>query len=227
MGIAFLPIDIETNLPDEQRIIDYCNNQKFLHKGISPYWDTVPVLGRLENEEWYNIDLLLDVIKTKTVYTGKKAKYLNNFDKEFPELVDIIEQLPFKEISYAVLFKQTSEVKPHMDRAKDEIFDTTLIREGGDVRALDLEPKRYNILLTKHSYKSFYVSETIDSQLIYPVIPKNRACFAFSNDEHYHGANFVGENKIMLFLSGSLDKEKHIKLISKSLSKYSSEVIKF
>jgi hypothetical protein len=226
MGIAFLPIDIETALPDEQKIIDYCNRQSFLDKSISNCWDTVPVYARLNEDQLHDIPTLLELIRTKTVYTGIKGKYLNNFDKEFPEIAAIIDQLPFKELAYAVLFRQTSEVNPHMDRGKEELYDSTLV-ENDDTKALYLEPKRYNILLTKHDYKSFYVCNTQDSNPIYPEIPKHRACFAFSNDEHYHGANFVGQDKIMLFMSGSLDKLKHQELIKKSMQKYSKEVIAF
>lgn len=227
MGIAYLPIDIETNLPSEDKIINYCNRHMALDKGVSPYWDTFPIFGRLPSNEWYDVDKLLGLIRTKTIYTGNPGSYLNDFDKEFPEIVSIIDQLPFKELAYAILFRQTSLVEPHIDRSEDEQYDLTIIEEGQDVRALELEPKRYNILLTKHNYKSFYISEQIDSTRIYPVIPKNRSCIAFANDQHYHGADYVGEDKVMLFLSGSLDKEKHLALIKRSLEKYKSEAIIF
>lgn len=228
MGIAYLPIDLNFTLPDEQDIIDFCNSGTPLPKDFSPCWDTHVIYSRLKKEDWYNVDTALYEIRNKTVYREDSVgRFYDNFDVKFPVFSKELMQLPFKDISYMTLFRQTSTVGAHYDRIANEVIDETLSMINEDPARLHLEPKRYNILLTKFDYKSFFVSETDCTDPVYPEFDKNTPCFAFSLDEHAHGATYAGDNKIMLFISGSLDEEKHVELIQRSLEKYSNKVIRF
>jgi hypothetical protein len=60
MAIAFLPIDIDVRLPNEQVLLEYCN-QYSITKDLAPEdewststWHIGPVMARMDSEEWYD-----------------------------------------------------------------------------------------------------------------------------------------------------------------------------
>ena len=227
MSTAFLPIDLDFTLPDEQDIINFCDSIEPSSEELGTQWHTYIIYSRLEQDSWKDINVCWHEIKNKTVYTGKKGKFYNGFDTTFPVFSKQLMQLPFKDISYIVLFRQRQEVGAHTDRIEGETLDDTLSIQNNDPRRLHLEPKRYNVLMTKFDYKSFYVCKDEKDTPIYPNITKEKPCFAFSLDEHAHGATYAGPDKIMAFVSGSLDEERHKEIIKRSTEVNKDKMIVF
>lgn len=219
MAIAFLPIDIEIALPDEQKLIDFCRATKIqditdTDVNNIEHWDKVPVMGRLSTEQWYNIDDLRHALFNRYTPGLGQCRYANNIDKLFPEIPFMLDQLPFKELSIVTMLVQKQDVPHHTDnQAYDVIIDPSEI-------SIDVEPRRYNILLTKHHYKSFFVSKDKDSEKMYPSISQERPCHAICEQYHWHGADYAGPDKIMLCVFGILDREKHKQMIETNLNKY-------
>ena len=52
-----------------------------------------------------------------------------------------------------------------------------------------------------------------------------RPCFAFNNNDVWHGATETHRPKIILTTAGIIDNEKHAALINRSLEKYKAEAL--
>jgi hypothetical protein len=222
MAIAYLPIDIDVRLPDEKVLLDYCYEHR-VTKNPSPTstWHIGPVMARMNSSDWYDEAKLYNALLNRYNPNLGECQYANNIDKLMPEIPYLLEQLPFKELTMVALFLQIQEVGKHFDPYSEDIYvDPTEV-------SIDKEPHRYNILLTQHSKPSFYLSDTMDSDKIFPNITKERPAFAFCERYHYHGADYIGPGKVLLTVFGILDREKHKATIEKNLLKYKDEAIIF
>jgi len=227
MTIAYVPIDIDVQLPDEQSLIDFCQQTKIPDITDSnvnqiKFWDKVPVIGRLEkNEDWYDLDKMRHALFNRYTPGLGECRYANNIDKIFPEIPYMLEQLPFKELSMVTMLVQREPVDTHIDsQVYDNIVDPSEI-------AIEMEPRRYNILMTKHNYRSFYVREQQDSEKIYPEFTPELPCHAICESHHWHGADWDGPDKIMLCVFGILDRPKHLQMIKDNLEKHRDKAIVF
>jgi hypothetical protein len=129
--------------------------------------------------------------------------------------------LPFKKLTFGLLLEQLTEVTPHHDLQEKDIYsDLTEISS-------EFEPRRFNVLLTMHSKKAFYVCQTADSEKVYPNITKENPCFAFNEFQCLHGSDYIGPGKVMLMAGGLLDREKHKSMIERNLLKFKDHVITF
>ena len=224
MGIAFLPIDIVVQLPDEQKLLDYLNNFKMIknnREGHSHWWDVIPVLMRGEKGLEYNMANSTELIANRYNANMGTPNYINDIDKVFPEIPYMLNQLPFKELTVVAMLCQNEAVDYHTDGLPNDIdLDPTEVSE-------ELEPKRYNILLTKHDYKDcFFVSNKTGGTKIYPSISKERPCHVISDRKYAHGAEYRGPDKIMLaVIGGILDRPRHFEMIQKNLKKYPNEAV--
>jgi hypothetical protein len=222
MGIAFLPIEIDAQLPNEARLLDFCNQNK-MPDDHGHYWNTVPVLTRAPAGYVHNKKSSTNLMNNRYNAGLGVPQYVNNIDKEFPEIPYMLEQLPFKELTLVVIFQQIKTVEYHIDGLSGDI-----ILDPSEV-SLDLEPRRYNILLTKHEYRDcFFVSDKIDGNKYYTNITRETPCHVVTDRLYPHGADYRGPNKLMLaVLGGILDREKHLKMIQQNLEKYREQAILF
>lgn len=216
MAIAFAPIDIEVKLPDENLLLDYIDTFKI----TGTTWDIGPVLSRMQDDEWQNMPKALDSLYNRYNIGNDVFRYANDVDTLMPEIPFMLNQLPFKQLTVVVLFKQTAQVNHHYDPHTSDVYS-----DESEI-SIDLEPRRYNILLTRHDTPSFFVGNDMNEK-IYPIITKDRPAFSFCERYHYHGADYIGPNKVMLSVFGILDRDKHKVMIENSLKKYPNEVIKF
>jgi hypothetical protein len=226
MTIAYLPVEIDVRLPDEQEIIDYVKKYQIpsmthLNGPRFDPWIGAPVMGRAKTSDWYDPEKFKEIFCNRLVPNTAPIEYANNIDEKFPELIYMINQLPMKETSVVMLLMQTRQVTAHTDNQPDDvILDPSWI-------SIDTEPRRYNIQLTRHGVPSFFVSKTNDSEKIYPSITKEMPCFLSCEQHHYHGADFVVEGKIMMCVLGIVDKDRHVDNIRKNLEKYQDQAIIF
>lgn len=225
MAIAYLPIDIDIRLPDEKKLLAYCEKHKLPKIKDSndtvEYWDLVPVIGRLTNEQWLDLPYARNVLFNRYVPNQGECCWANDIDKEFPEIPYMLNQLPFSELTMVTMMIQKTYVSPHMDPHLDDV-----IPDPYEI-SIENEPHRYNIQLTQHVKNAYYVQETKTSEKIYPNITREQPCFAFCERYHYHGSEYVGENKIQLSVFGIVDRIKHKDTIIKNLIKHRDSAIIF
>ena len=225
MTIAFLPIEIDVQLPNETKLLEFCrefgvpNNSK---DGYSNWWNVVPVYTRGPTEVWYDFVKSKEMIKYRNSPGKGPGHWANEINKVFPEIQYMLEQLPFKEMGVVSLLEQQVPVGYHTDNHEWEV------NEDPTEVALELEPRRYNILMNKFEYKSFFVAESPGAEKIYPKITKERPCHVICDRYHAHGADYAGPGKIMLgVIGGVLDRPRHLEMIRKNLEKYRDEAVVF
>jgi hypothetical protein len=223
MTIAFLPIDIDVKLPDEEKIIKFCEEFKMaklnVEKDKGSHWDVVPVLSRISEQDWNDSLKAKHSINNRYVPNLGEPRYLNNIDKLFPEIPYMLEQLPYKELTIVSLLLQTEYVPHHFDPHYGDVTP-----DPYEI-SIENEPHRYNIQLTHHNKNAFFVSEKHGGEKLYPKITKERPCFAFCERYHWHGSDYIGPNKIQLSVFGIVDRIKHKDMIIKNLIKYRDEAI--
>jgi len=223
MTIAFLPIDIDVRLPDEEKLLKYCEEFKIpnleVEEDKAEFWDIVPVISRMTDDEWRNTKTAKFAMNHRYVPNSGMCRYANNIDKIFPEIPYMLNQLPFSELTVVSLLVQRSYVPHHLDpHYNDVIVDPYEI-------SIENEPHRYNIQLTQHNKNAFFVSETKDGEKIFPKITKEQPCFAFCERYHWHGSDYIGPGKIQLSVFGIVDRLKHKDTIIKNLIKHYDDAI--
>jgi len=93
--------------------------------------------------------------------------------------------------------------------------------------SIENEPRRFNIQLTKHEYKSFYVATSENSERIYCNITKEAPGYALTEKYNWHGADYSGPDKLILVTAGIIDRNKRDQLIERSREKYKKDLIIF
>lgn len=228
MTIACMPIDIDISLPDEQRILDYVNTYRI--PGMLDYdtcrfeeWAVAPIMGPIPSKDWKDVSKVRNLMfNRQNPNYGGAIEYANDFDKLFPEVADMIKQIPILNPT-CIFLKQNKEASPHTD-----MHGADDVKPIPELWNLSNEPRRYNIQMTKFDYQSFYVSKTKDSERIpYTHINKETPVYLFCEDHYYHGADYCGPDKINLCFAGILDWDKHVQLVQKSLKKHRDKAIIF
>jgi len=227
MTIACLPIEIDVSLPDEQKVLDYVQEYQFpsmLHLTSPRFdpWIVSPILGRMPSKDWNDAYKIRDLIYNRqNPNYGGKLEWANGFDKLFPEIVYMIEQIPI--LNPIVIFmQQTALSTAHEDKHGGDIM------EDPSQWTLYTEPRRYNIQMTNFDYKSFFVSKTRDGERIpYNHISKELPAYVFCEQHYFHGAEYCGPNKVSLCFLGTPDWPRHNELIRKNLEKHRDKAIIF
>jgi hypothetical protein len=153
-----------------------------------------------DNEMWENRRETQDIDPEVFVHPG--------FEDEFPEIVSVLKQLPFKQLSVSGMLYQMGDIPPHND-THDPRQPT--------------EPRRYTIYLTNPDYNTFYFEK--DGKKYFPKINKDYSCFVFNNTDVKHGALKLDREKIILTCAGILDNEKHDLLLNRSINKFKEELL--
>jgi hypothetical protein len=207
--IAYTPVDIDVTIPND---IDYSEYVKTHHMTnlTQTYGYTsmlCPLISRNPVVDWK------DATEVFADHTGNTLYYAPGVKENFPELIDLIHRLPYKEIFGAVLNLHLNELPPH----QDELTNIDIVG-----------PDRYNVLLTQHyNQESFFICKEPNSEKIYPKIIKEYPVYAFNNNRIYHGADKVLNDRVILICGGILDHDQHFELINRSLNKFKDYVIQF
>jgi len=218
MTILFTPLDIPINLPDEQEIYDWAEANTFRQTEYKQYelgWFThSPVACCMLPDDWRDVKELYkveDYLKNQVV--GNADTFFHpEFAQLFPQLVEAIKALPFKELTGASVKIQRGPSFPHQD-------DLHTIEGDGLI-----EPKRITMSLTDVGHSMLYLEK--NGQKYYPKIPFGYPCYAFNNADVMHAADYDPTRiRIILDTAGMLDIEKHQELIKRSISKFKDYVI--
>lgn len=134
-----------------------------------------------------------------------------DFKKRFPNVVKVVEMMPYNRIDYVYILEQIIEVKPHLDVASKNPLENQ-------------EPATYRITLLMEDDKTFYIcNDTECNEITYPTFPKETNSWVFSNKNFMHGSKLssTSARKVLLAVGGELNLEKHIELLNQSYTKYS------
>ncbi len=185
-------------------------------------WKIAPVLGRVSPDLWNDPNTYSNVVYNRyNSLIDVPMQYANNIDSIMPEIPYMLNQLPFTQLTFGFLLEQLQEVTKHHDVQKYDVYNDL------NEISIENEPRRFNILLNRHSEPAFYVSETLDTEKVYPNITKETPCFAFNERQYLHGSDYIGSGKVMLIAGGLIDKEKFKDTISKNLERFKDQTIIF
>jgi len=214
MTILFTPIDIDFEMPGEQELIDWYNSHVILD---TDYWEYTEnrhqwclVASRQNLSNWRSFDGWKTWTQNRELIHSNNLFFHDDFEQKFPSLANAIRQLPFKEIGAAGFIKQMgSEIRPHNDTDNDYDF---------------IEPRRYVFFVSKIEENTFYLMP--NGTKVYPNIHPKYRLSAFNNSACPHGADAPRGWKMLLSITGILDKEKHEALLQRSIEKFVDKVIR-
>lgn len=213
--MRFIPIDIP-KFHFKQKVLDEFNpNTKF-------YWWSEEYIT-----EWDIKEILHDPPKMRNVHL---------------ELQEHIEKyLPFDSITLCKLSRANIDVDAHVDDSytsfKGPKDNCKLISEEYRQHQLKTEPCGYRILI-EGDRTSLYLSDgepdVINQKLIYSnktytkscIIPETTDCFALQSYGSMHGVNKTpgDDNRLLCFIIGWLNEEKHNELIKRSEERFKDYV---
>ena len=153
------------------------------------------------------------------------------------------EHFPFKDIVLMKLVRTNRDVKPHVD---DNYVDydgpsndyNTISQEFRD-HQLYTEPCGYRMIIAGDR-KSLYLTDGgptvtegvltygVPTQHIPTEVPTTTDCFALQSYGSMHGVKKTenDDNRLLLFVVGWIDKDKHDTIINRSMEKYSEYMVR-
>ena len=148
---------------------------------------------------------------------GKYGKndFTDKAKEKYPKLVEYISHLPFTHISNVKINIQMEKVTPHID------FVTP--KEGLDLykNNLNNEPCGYRIVVKgKNDVLKLHINEEVKTCYM----PADTDCYVIN---HTSGKHSIDEDRgrVIVYVSGFIDKDKHLDILNKSIKKYSEYVI--
>lgn len=226
MAIAYAPLNIDVRLPDISKIKKYFDEHQHVLSGNADLIDNdafifVPVFIRASEQEWIDPKIAMHHYQNRWNTLEKPAKYLYDIDKIIPEIPDILNQLPYKELTMVYLLRQSGYVNPHYDSEPGDVYN-----DNSEI-SIKNEPHRINVLLSNHEDPNFFVSEFKDSEKIFPKITASRPCYAFAERYYWHGAEYTKPERYLLSVFGILDREKHRAMIDESVKLWPNDIVRF
>jgi hypothetical protein len=212
--IVYTPVDIPCQVPDQSLLVDFVKNNCITNlKDTFGYTSLLAgLVTRYPVANWRDANNVFSE-NNYEIYKEYSLNYAPRVIELFPELIEILHSLPYKQIIGAALSLHTTDLPPHHDDI--------------DVN-LPSAPERYNVLLTPHyGQDSFFLCREINGKRSYPKILKDYPIYAFSDRNVYHGADAVLDNRVIMICSGIIDEIKHQELIKRSVDKFKDCVIEY
>lgn len=210
--IVYTPIDLPCRIPDRKKLTDYTIDNHITNLTYTSM--LCAVASRNPVKDWRDArEVFPDSDQGYDLRDDPRVYYAPGFEETFPELVEFIGLLPYKQLIGAALNMHTNYLPAHQD--------------DRDITGA-ASPERYNVLLTPHyGQDSFFIARSENSEKIYPKILEQAPVYAFNNKDIYHGADVVLDNRIILVCAGIIDHDQHQQLIDRSVEKFSDYVIRF
>jgi hypothetical protein len=148
---------------------------------------------------------------------------------QFPEIINYVEMhFPFDHIVYAKLIRANKDVAPHVDNNFVDIpekggYQFNLITQEYLDHQLTTEPCGYRMILNGNR-ASLYLTETVYDTKRYCVVPDTTDCFVLKTNDSLHGVDRMegDDSRLLLFVIGKLNKERHFRLLERSHDRYES-----
>ena len=153
-------------------------------------------------------------------YSTGEYQWTNEAYELMPETIKWMEtHLPFKQLKYIAALSSDGTVVSHSDLSHKT--PTHLVKEISNS-----DPSMYRFLLDgKIDPASFFVENDRIGK-IYTTLPDDSPGWAMSATSCFHGNDQIeGNKKLLLYVMGDLDLNKHAELIKKSISKFNRYVI--
>jgi hypothetical protein len=221
--IAFLPLDIEADIPSRS-IIDFVHrNHIKAEQGFpDPGESSWHIFNAREPKEILSDDRY-GVIKDDP---SRAWRWNPDFKKKFPGFISLCDKLPFKRISWVPLACQIREIHLHKDSDEHQNVQSLFSDRK------HLEPAGYRCLIYEDDFgrnNSLYVSPYFNKKKAqYIKMPKDYNFFLLSDHHYWHGATPHPRNrKVVAVIFGEIDEEKHLRLIERSLQKFGDYAIVF
>lgn len=210
--IVYTPIDLPCKIPDRKKLTDYVLSNYIENLSYTSMLCAVASRNPIKN--WRDADEVFpDYDREYDLRDDPKVYYSPGLEENFPEIVEVLSILPYKQVIGAALNMHTNLLYSHQDD-KDPTGASS--------------PERYNVLLTPHyEQDSFFISKNKNGEKIYPKVLKDAPIYAFNNKDIYHGADIVLDNRIILVCAGIIDHDNHEELIERSVKKYEDYAIRF
>lgn len=216
--ILYTPLDINLELPDEQKIIDWVVEHRIKDTNYNQYqinWNIhCPIVSCFPIEDWTSSDSIVELDKhIHKLHNTGKLYWHPGFKETFPEIASAIEQFPFQELTVAIIQTQIGYIQPHQDDLDE--FASTIT-----------EPRRFFIHLTDPTKTTLFLCKDEDGRdCVTPKIHKEWPCYAFNNDTAWHGATKGDRVRMIINTAGIIDPVKHKELIERSVDKFKDEVL--
>lgn len=220
MKTIFSPIDIPQI--DTTNIISFFQKNKVIRK-LGFHWDTYTVrksaeaiaAGNSYFHHLYNPNL--------------NWEWDEKCQNEIPELIDLLNLLPYEKIFYVNLITNIyKDVPIHKDFGEQfsEINLNDYEKNWKEFHS-KYEPCAYRLVLDgDYDNLGFYISPNNDEKnATFIQMPKDTNVFAFNSTTCYHGAVVPQTPKILCYISGWIDPDKHNKLYKSSIKKYEEHQI--
>lgn len=214
--MIFCPLDIP-NIPNKQRILDtFAGDETFA------WWREETLLGE----------------KNLSIPFGKPGQWTEK-SKKYPQLVEWIKQyFPFEYFVYIRIARSKGNVWPHVDAnyAKAPLPHHMTMEQWMIDHIRQNEPAGYrfivggsrsNLYMCKN-YDPEYKDQTIlDQHKHYCTIPESTDAFVINHQDQPHGVDVDESDRERLvgFVIGKLDIDKHKKLLNISSSKYRQHTV--
>jgi hypothetical protein len=214
--LAYIPIDHPLPNYDKEKFFQWFEQNKADQRNHSVGWYTYQ--PRIN----WNCGPL-GVTQVSHMYTfDDNWHWKSEFTQGFPEIVAHIEQLPFKKLAYVSLTQNFSAIPPHRD-----ITPKFKMHENDFSLAVEMfernEPALYRIVYYGDSSNYFFVGSP--ENRVYTRLPASTGTFAMGGVNAYHGTEMSPQPKILAFVTGLLDEEKHQDLVARSYEKYKEYAI--
>lgn len=200
---------------------------------------------------------VLDEFKPDQEFYFWSEQYISHRDRNIPfndpmpikpvhkELVDyVLEHFPFTGIVLFKLVRANTDVKPHVDDNYIDFLgpskDYNLITREFRDHQLNTDPCGYRMVIAGDR-GSLYLTDgepqIIDDKLVYgqitkhesTYVPEDTDCFALKTYGSMHGVKKTeqDDNRLLLFVVGWLDEERHKELVNRSYVKYKDHAVVF
>jgi len=214
--LLYVPIDIEVDLPSEEELRKFHAEHRLrdvdYHDIVTWRHAYTMVASKYPIDDWRKFPW--DFYQNKQIWKDfseeyNETKWSPAFVEAFPQIVNAIKQLPFKQLSFVGWMAQFGPYAPHVDSA--DANEPT-------------EPRRYNILLTNTKHNTFYFWDG-ENKIPQPEVDPTYPIFAFNNTDVKHATNPVTGFKLAVGIMGVIDEEKHVALIERSLAKFPDKAV--
>ena len=226
-NLAYIPLDLpKINIPYKM-LRDLFKDQGLLHYPYSSLWNAITLTGSIKN---FHDPLECDKAWNNRYKPQKKSIQINPYiPPEISEaLLEQIELFPYKVCSFSQILSQRKDIPPH----KDGLYENkNCVRSSRKEKPSNFgdqpEPAGLKIMLSHTSRKCFYVCKSLTSNRIFVKFPNGSNTFSCNERTFFHGSKKPKRPKFVLSTFGLIDKNKHQKLIERSVRKYYEQAIWF
>lgn len=197
----YTPIYLKTPLPDAKKLLDFMAIKSKVHSTkLWNYWTVRYKPYQSYDDRW----------EKRYTNDNISAIWDEDFLSNFPECIDFLNTLPFKEITHINLLEQIKDVPLHKDYHKNE--------------STYKDQMCYKWLLIPGELNSFFIERT-DNSILFVNPPPSYNCFVIPESKIRHGAIKKNKEKIIASIFGILDNERHSNLVKISMEKFNEHLV--